>query len=120
MKALQNEEIAKKWFDAFNTHDLEALLKLYHEEAEHFSPKLKLRKPETNGLVKGKNALREWWQDAFDRLPSLNYNYTSLTANNERVFMEYVRKVDNEENMLIAEVLEIKGGMIVASRVYHG
>jgi ketosteroid isomerase-like protein len=120
MKASPNEEIAKKWFNAFNTHDLEALLNLYHDKAKHFSPKLKIRKPETKGLVEGKNALRDWWKDAFERLPSLNYTYTTLTANEDRVFMEYLRKVDNEEDMLVAEVLEIKNGMIVASRVYHG
>jgi hypothetical protein len=33
--------------------------------------------------------------------------------------MEYIRKVSGEVDMLIAEVLEIKEGMIVASRVYH-
>jgi ketosteroid isomerase-like protein len=120
MKATENEKIAIKWFDAFNTHDLEALLALYHNNAKHFSPKLKIRKPETNGLVQGKEALREWWKDAFERLPSLNYNYTSLTANEERVFMEYIRKVDGESEMLVSEVLEIQNGLIVASRVYHG
>jgi ketosteroid isomerase-like protein len=120
MKSEENITVAKKWFNAFNTHDLEALLSLYHNDAKHFSPKLKLRKPETKGYVKGKSALREWWQDAFERLPSLNYNYTTLTANEERVFMEYIRKVDGEEELLVAEVLEIKEGLIVASRVYHG
>jgi hypothetical protein len=114
------ETIAIKWFEAFNTHDLEKLLALYHTNARHFSPKLKIRKPETNGLVVGKNALREWWQDAFNRLPTLNYNVTSLTANNTRVFMEYVRRVDGEEDMLVAEVLEVEEGLIIASRVYHG
>ncbi len=113
------EAIAIKWFDAFNTHNLEKLLALYHNDAQHFSPKLKIRKPETNGFVQGKNALREWWQDAFDRLPTLNYNYTTLTANNNMVFMEYIRKVDNEDDMLVAEVLEVKDGLIVASRVLH-
>jgi hypothetical protein len=34
--------------------------------------------------------------------------------------MEYIRMVENEENMLVAEVLEIKEGRIVFSRVYHG
>ncbi len=120
MNSKKNEAIALKWFEAFNTHNLENLLALYHNEAKHFSPKLKMRKPETNGLVVGKNALRNWWQDAFDRLPTLHYSVTSLTANNERVFMEYIRKVEDEDDMLVAEVLEIKGDLIVASRVYHG
>jgi hypothetical protein len=120
MTAFENEKIALKWFEAFNTHQLENLLALYADDAQHFSPKLKIRKPETNGLVVGKEALRAWWQDAFERLPSLHYEVTTLTANLERVFMEYVRKVDGEENMLVAEVLQVKNGLIIASRVYHG
>jgi ketosteroid isomerase-like protein len=112
--------IAKQWFAAFNEHNLENLLALYDNEAQHFSPKLKIRHPETNGWVKGKEALRSWWQDAFDRLPTLEYKPSTFTANEERVIMEYVRKVDGEKDMLIAEILEIKNGLIVASRVYHG
>jgi len=114
------EEIAKAWLSAFNDHDLEKLLALYHDNAEHFSPKLKIRKPETNGMVRGKNALRAWWQDAFERLPGLTYKENSITANSERVFMEYTRIVPGEENMQVAEVLEIQNNLIVASRVYHG
>lgn len=116
----KNLSIAHLWFEAFNAHNLEKLLSLYDDEAEHYSPKLKIRHPETNGLVIGKEALRNWWQDAFDRLPSLHYKVTSLTSNPERVFMEYIRIVDGEENMLVAEVLEIKDEKIIASRVYHG
>lgn len=114
------EEIAKKWLLAFNEHNLENLLALYDDNAEHFSPKLKIRKPETNGLIKGKNEMRLWWQDAFDRLPKLHYLEKSITANEHHVFMEYARLVPGEENMNVAEILEIKNGLIVASRVYHG
>jgi hypothetical protein len=120
MTTEKNLSIAHLWFEAFNAHNLEKLLFLYDDEAEHFSPKLKLRRPETNGLVVGKTALRSWWQDAFDRLPSLHYKVTSLTSNSDRIFMEYIRTVVDEENMLVAEVLEIKEGKIIASRVYHG
>ena len=108
------------WIEAFNAHNLEKLLSLYDDEAAHFSPKLKICHPETLGLVTGKEALREWWKDAFDRLPSLHYKVTSLTSNADRVFMEYVRSVENEDTMLVAEVLEIKDSRIIASRVYHG
>lgn len=114
------QSIAFKWFETFNNKELEKLLSLYDDDASHFSPKLKIHKPETNGFVTGKQALREWWQDAFDRLPSLSYKVTSLTANGDRVFMEYIRTVDNEQEMLIAEVLDIREDKIVASRVYHG
>lgn len=117
---MSNEDIARSWFAAFNSHQLEALLALYDDHARHFSPKLKIRQPETNGWVSGKAALRAWWQDAFDRLPGLHYEVLSLTANEHRVFMEYSRQVPGEEDMQVAEVLEIEGDKIVASRVYHG
>ncbi len=120
MTSTKNLSIAHKWFEAFNNHNLDQLLSLYDEDAEHFSPKLKIKKPETNGLVKGKQALHNWWQEAFEQLPTLNYKVTSLTANENRVFMEYIRTVQGESEMLIAEVLEIKEEKIVFSRVYHG
>lgn len=115
-----NETIANKWFVAFNEHNLENLLELYDDDAQHFSPKLKLRIPETNGLIKGKEALRNWWKDAFERLPNLHYKVQTLTANDTRVFMEYLRIVSGEDDMAVAELLEIKNGKIIFSKVYHG
>lgn len=120
MSAEKNLSIAMLWFEAFNAHNLEKLLSLYDDEAEHYSPKLKIRHPETKGLVTGKEALQTWWKDAFERLPSLHYKVTSLTSNADRVFMEYLRTVENEDAILVAEVLEIRDGKILASRVYHG
>lgn len=120
MTTQQNLSIAHRWFAAFNDHNLESLLSLYDDEAEHFSPKLKTKKPETNGLVRGKKALHDWWESAFESIPTLHYRVTSLTADSDRVFMEYVRSVDDETDLLVAEVLEIKDGKIVFSRVYHG
>lgn len=114
-----NITIAEQWFAAFNAHDLEALLALYHEKAQHYSPKLKLRRPETNGLVTGKDGLRDWWRDAFERLPTLRYEVLKLMADDEQVFMEYIRQVEGEEDLRVGEVLRIQNGTIIASRVYH-
>jgi ketosteroid isomerase-like protein len=115
----KNKAIVKAWFEAFNSHNLEQLLELYHDQAEHYSPKLKMRQPETNGLSKGKVALRAWWQDAFQRLPSLRYDAQFLIADDQRVFMDYIRHVDGEADLRVGEVLEIENGKIKASRVYH-
>ncbi len=112
--------IAHHWFDAFNEHNLEKLLALYHENACHYSPKLKLQCPETKGLIQGKSALHSWWQNSFDRLPTLQYVPTRYIVDNSAVFMEYMRYVEREEPIAVGEVLEINDGLIVASRVYHG
>jgi len=120
MNTHPNKHIALKWFEAFNEHNLEKLLSLYHDQAQHYSPKLKVRLPETKGLIKGKDALRTWWKDAFDRLPELRYEVIKLTADDEQVFMEYIRHVPGEEDLAVGEVLQIENGLIVFSRVYHG
>ncbi len=119
-KTANNKETALKWIDAFCKHDLEHLLELYAETAIHFSPKLKARQPETNGWIRGKPALKNWWADAFNRLPSLQYELKNLIIDDNRILMEYLRRVDDEPDMMIAEVLEIKESLIVQSRVYHG
>jgi predicted SnoaL-like aldol condensation-catalyzing enzyme len=120
MSAEKNKQIALKWFGAFNEHNLEKLLSLYDDNAQHYSPKLKVRHPETRGFVQGKDALRSWWKDAFDRLPTLKYEVVKLTADDGQVFMEYTRYVEGEAPLSVGEVLEIQNGLIVASRVYHG
>jgi len=114
------KDIAILWFKAFNEQNLDDLLDLYDDSAEHYSPKLKIREPETNGLIQGKDALRDWWNDCFERLPTLRYQVDKLTADSEQVFMEYTRKVEGEDDLKVGEVLEIKDGKIVFSRVYHG
>jgi ketosteroid isomerase-like protein len=112
--------LAKKWMEAFNGRDLEGLLALYTDDCEHTSPKLRERNPESGGKVLGKASLHAWWDDAFKRLPSLQYELTSITASADRVFIEYVRHVVSEPPMPIAEVFDIRDGRIRASRVYHG
>jgi ketosteroid isomerase-like protein len=120
MPTNKNLSIAHKWFEAFNNKNIDQLLSLYDEYAEHFSPRLKAKSPDTNGIIKGKKEMQTWWETAFEDLPTLQYKVTSLTANSDRVFMEYIRSVEGENDLLMAEVLDIKEGMIVFSRVYLG
>lgn len=112
--------LAREWLDAFNSRDLERLLSLYDDDAIHTSPKLRDRQPETKGEIRGKSALRAWWRDAMQRLPGLRYEEQHLTASGERVFMEYLRTVPGEPDLLVAEVLVCSAGKIVSSHVFHG
>ena len=120
MPASQNILIARAWLRAFNAHDVDALVALYDERATHTSPKIRALHPETGGKLVGKAALSTWWRDANARLPGLRYEETALTADDDRVFLEYVRHAPNEPPMPVAEVFEVRANRIVASRVYHG
>ena len=112
--------VARSWLSHFNARDLDALLSLYAEDAVHVSPKLRDREPHTRGEIRGKPALRAWWQDAFARLPGLHYREHAVTASGERVFLEYLRTVPGEPDLVVAELFVVVGGVIVESRVFHG
>jgi hypothetical protein len=112
-------QIANKWLEAFNTKNINALLNLYDVHAQHYSPKLKIAKPQTNGLISGHNELREWWQGAFERLPQLHYESKNIVCNNDFAFIEYLRQVPGEMDLMVGEVLEINNEKIIFSRVYH-
>lgn len=112
--------LARRWLEAFNARKLDDLLALYDEDAVHVSPKLRDRQPETKGEIRGVPALREWWQGAMERLPGLRYEPLHLTASGDRVFMEYLRTVPGEPDLVVAEVLVVRDGRIVHSMVFHG
>lgn len=112
--------IAERWLACFERRELDGLLALYADDATHTSPKIRARHPDTGGLLRGKPALRAWWQDAFARLPTMRYTATAITADDRRVVMEYVRRVDGEPDLPVAETLDVERGVIVASRVFHG
>lgn len=112
--------LARRWLEAFNARKLDDLLALYDEDAVHVSPKLRDRQPETRGEIRGVPALREWWQGAMERLPGLRYEPLHLTASGDRVFMEYLRTVPGEPDLVVAEVLVVRDGKIVHSMVFHG
>ncbi|MBJ6763081.1 nuclear transport factor 2 family protein [Myxococcaceae bacterium JPH2] len=120
MSASENFSLARAWLRAFNAHDVTALVALYAEDATHTSPKIRVLHPQTGGRLVGRSALETWWRDAIARLPGLRYEETALTADGDRVFMEYVRHAPGEPPMPVAEVLDVQDGRIVASRVYHG
>src|SRR3954462_2340423 len=112
--------IARRWLGCFESKDVDALVSLYSEAARHTSPKLRLSRPETGGQIRGRAELRAWWAEAFARLPRLRYLERTLTADSARVWMEYTRSVPGDPDLPVAEVLEIRDGLIHESRVYHG
>jgi heme-degrading monooxygenase HmoA/ketosteroid isomerase-like protein len=116
----QLRTIAEKWLACFERRDLDGLLALYADDATHTSPKIRVRHPETGGLLRGKDAMRVWWADSFARLPSMSYVPVSITADRDRVYYEYIRKVDGEADMPVCEELDVRAGLIIASRVFHG
>lgn len=115
-----HEAVAQAWLDAFNAADVPKLMSLYAEDCTHTSPKIRALYPETGGKLVGRPALAQWCTDALKRLPGLRYEKTAITANDDRVVLEYLRYAPDGPPMPVAEVFDLRAGKIVASRVFHG
>jgi hypothetical protein len=112
-------QVARRWLAAFNAGDVDALIDLYAEDAVHESPKVRKAMPGSDGKLAGKAAMREWWQEAFSRLPGMTYELTALTSDRSRAVIEYIRRAPGEAPLAVAEAFVVHEGKIVHSIVYH-
>jgi ketosteroid isomerase-like protein len=69
----QAERLAHEWIDAFNRHDLDAVLSHYAEDVDFTSPFVVEVAGEPSGTLRGKDALRAYFQRALERYPDLGF-----------------------------------------------
>ncbi|MBW8743937.1 MAG: nuclear transport factor 2 family protein [Sphingomonas sp.] len=71
---------AERWLAAWNAHDLDAVLALFHDDVVFTSPLAMKVVPESAGVIRGKPALRAYWSAALAQVPDLHFELTSLFA----------------------------------------
>ena len=73
MSPQQAEQFAQKWIVAWNAHDLDQVLALYHDDFSMASPYIAAIAGEASGSLHGKPAVRAYWQAALARMPELHF-----------------------------------------------
>jgi len=86
---------AARWFAAFNSHDIDAILACYDPAIEHSSPFIK-RYNDAVGRgdepsIRGLGDLRGYFQRALDRNPTLRFDPEHLATGIESVILTYRR-----------------------------
>ena len=66
-------KFAREWIEAWNTHDLQAVLSHYTDDFEMSSPFIGAFAGEPSGTLKGKTQVGAYWQNAFERFPDLRF-----------------------------------------------
>jgi len=115
------ERIYRAWDDALGKRDLEASLALYADDASIESPLVQHLMKRRDGVVQGKDALREFITRVFATNPSLRKRFKQGFFTDGRVLTwEYPRQSPDGEQMDLVEVMEIEDGHIKRHRVYWG
>lgn len=69
---------SQSWVDAWNAHDIEAVLEHFRDDVAFTSPVAARVLPETGGVVAGKDALRHYWTSALKSLPDLHFEIVGV------------------------------------------
>lgn len=103
---------AEGWIAAWNSHDLDRVLALFDDEAVFTSP-LALRVcPESHGVVRGKQALRDYWSRALNERPALAFTLTGLFAGIDSLVIGF----RGEDGVERAEILQFRDGKVIAGQ----
>lgn len=72
---------ATEWIDAWNAHDMNRILSHYTDDFELSSPLMAERLSQSQGVLRGKNAVREYWRPSLSLDPPLQFELGEACAN---------------------------------------
>lgn len=85
----QAKTFAKHWLQAWNAHDLEAVLSHYAEDFTMSSPLIAAMGLDPAGTLCGKAAVGAYWHAALERLPDLAFESIAVLAGASSVVIHY-------------------------------
>ncbi len=83
------QDFARKWIAAWNSHDLDDILTHYADDVEITTPMIRLAADIDSGTLRGKSAVRAYWQKALERIPDLHFELYEVTAGVDSVALYY-------------------------------
>jgi ketosteroid isomerase-like protein len=101
---------ARDWVAGWNAHDLDRILAHYADDVVFTSPVAARLLPHTNGVVRGKAALRQYWAEGLRRIDGLHFEVIGVYAALDGLVINY----RNQAGDLVNEVLLLRDGLVVS------
>jgi ketosteroid isomerase-like protein len=103
------EEFAESWLQAWNDHDLDAILSHFAPEIVFTSPMATRLLKGSNGSVRGKAALRDYWSEGLRLIPDLHFEILDLYLGVNTLVINY----RNQRGELVNEVLSFANSLVI-------
>lgn len=106
---------AREWIQAWNDHDLDAILAHYTEDFELTSPLIAYSYGEATGVLRGKEAVRHYWAEMLAAHPDAKLTLSFILAGVDSLTLVY----ETIMGKMAAEVFFLDGAGKVFRSVVH-
>ena len=96
------ENFAHRWIEAWNSHDLEAIMSHYSPEVVLTSPVAATLLNDPLGTVKGHSALRNYFRRGLEAYPNLQFELLDVMQGLKSIVLCYI----NQKGTKTAEFME--------------
>jgi ketosteroid isomerase-like protein len=86
---VDQKKFAEAWISSWNSHNLDHILNHYSDDIEIFTPMIKLATGGNTDSLKGKEAVRDYWKKALDKIPDLHFDLIEVTEGTNSVALYY-------------------------------
>ena len=83
------EQFAQDWIEGWNSHDLERILAHYADDFEMTSPLIAARLGVADGKLKGKDAIRRYWEQGLASTPELRFELQEVIVGVNAIAIVY-------------------------------
>ena len=101
------------WLEGWNGHDLDVIMRHYAETATFQSPSVLVLRPDSDGILRGRAAIRELFGVALARFPKLRFELEELIERPYGLLVVYRKLgVFAERPGLTVEAFELANGLV--------
>ncbi|WP_426294603.1 nuclear transport factor 2 family protein [Dyadobacter endophyticus] len=97
------QSFAEQWIDAWNHHDLTAIMRLYSEDIRFFSPYIIKLGMNADGVIADKQELENYFKKALDIYTDLHFELNDVLVGASSVILYY----KSVSNRMAAELMEL-------------
>jgi len=109
------QRFAHDWIGAWNSRDIERIFQFYTDDFEINSPLVIQRMNEPSGRLRGKAAIRPYWQIGLSADPPIYFELDSVLLGVDTLSIVYRR----QGGRLVVEVFSFDASRLISSVIAH-
>ena len=99
---------AHAWLESWNAHDIDGVLAHFSDDARFTSPVARQLLDGSDGVLRGKAAIRSYWEEGLRHIPDLHFEIVDIYAGLDVLVINY----RNQRGGLVNEVLIFDGDLV--------